>query len=95
MSVAGWSGSVVAWQQELDTLKQRLGAVFCRRELRASASAFLDGLLSGVERKTGWLMAEQAGLESPYRMQSLLGRSQWDADKLRRRSHVCNRGTWR
>jgi SRSO17 transposase len=83
MSVAGWSGSVVAWQQELDTLKQRLGPVFGRRELRASASAFLDGLLSGVERKTGWLMAEQAGLESPYRMQSLLGRSQWDADTLR------------
>ncbi|WP_374108330.1 IS701 family transposase [Rhizobium sp. K15/93] len=73
----------MAWQQELDTLKQRLGPVFGRRELRASASAFLDGLLSGVERKTGWLMAEQAGLESPYRMQSLLGRSQWDADKLR------------
>lgn len=73
----------VQWWQELDTLKQRLGAVFGRRELRASASAFLDGLLSGVERKTGWLMAEQAGLESPYRMQSLLGRSQWDADKLR------------
>jgi hypothetical protein len=73
----------VAWQQELDTLKQRLGPVFGRRELRASASAFLDGLLSGVERKTGWLMAEQAGLESPYRIQSLLGRSQWDAEKLR------------
>src|SRR4051812_22325640 len=83
MSVSGWSGSAVAWQQELDTLKQRLGPVFGRRELRASASAFLDGLLSGVERKTGWLLAEQAGLESPYRMQSLLGRSQWDADTLR------------
>jgi hypothetical protein len=27
MSVAGWSGSVVAWQQELDTLKQRLATV--------------------------------------------------------------------
>lgn len=83
MSVSGWSGSVAAWQQELDALKQRLGPVFGRRELRASASAFLDGLLSGVERKTGWLMAEQAGLERPYRMQSLLGRSQWDAGALR------------
>jgi hypothetical protein len=42
-----------------------------------------DGLLSGIGRKTGWLMAEQAGLERPYRMQSLLGRSQWSEDGLR------------
>ena len=28
-------------------------------------------------------MAEQSGAERPYRMQSLLGRSQWDADELR------------
>jgi SRSO17 transposase len=42
-------------------------------------------LLSGVERKTGWLLAEQAGLDRPYRMQSLLGRSHWDAEALRDR----------
>ncbi|MFB9953284.1 IS701 family transposase [Rhizobium puerariae] len=83
MSVASWSGSVLAWHRDLDALKVRLGPVFGRRELRASCGAFLDGLLSGVERKTGWLMAEQAGLERPYRMQSLLGRSHWDADALR------------
>jgi hypothetical protein len=29
----------------------------------ASAGAFIDGLLSGISRKTGWLMAEQAGLD--------------------------------
>ncbi len=28
-------------------------------------------------------MAEQAGLERPYRMQSLLGRGLWSADELR------------
>ena len=28
-------------------------------------------------------MAEQAGLARPYRMQSLLGRSQWNEDGLR------------
>ena len=41
--------------------------------------------LSGISRKTGWLMAEQAGLDRPYRMQSLLGRSPWNADALRDR----------
>ncbi|MFP4005068.1 MAG: IS701 family transposase [Alphaproteobacteria bacterium] len=83
MSVAAWSGSLLAWERELAALKDRLGPVFRRRELRESGGAFLDGLLSGIERKTGWLMAEQAGLARPYRIQSLLGRSHWDADALR------------
>ena len=54
-----------------------------RRELRETCGAILDGLLSGIERKTGWLLAEQAGLERPWRMQALLGRSHWDAEALR------------
>lgn len=83
MSVAAWSGSLLAWERELSGLKARLAPVFGRRELRGTGAAFLDGLLSGVERKTGWLMAEAAGLERPYRMQSLLGRSSWSADELR------------
>src|SRR5271165_6595429 len=81
--VADWSGSVVAWEEELGRLKARIGGVFARSEVRQTAGSFIDGLLSGVERKTGWLMAEQAGLERPFRMQSLLGRSQWSAEALR------------
>lgn len=83
MSVASWSGSSLEWEQELAALKERLAPVFRRRELKESGKAFVDGLLSGVERKTGWLLAEQAGLARPYRMQSLLGRGRWDADALR------------
>src|SRR5246500_4203495 len=83
MSVASWSGSLLRWQGELSALKVRLDPVFGRRELRETAAAFLEGLLSGVERKTGGLMAEQAGSARPYRMQSLLGRSRWNADELR------------
>src|SRR5215208_4270595 len=85
MSVAVWSGSLVAWERELAALKERIGPVFGRAETRATAGAFLDGLLSGVARKTGWLLAEQAGLDRPYRMQSLLGRSRWEAETLRDR----------
>src|SRR5919199_6768277 len=85
MSVAVWSGSTLGWEQELSALKSRLGRVFRRPEVRSCAGAFIDGLLSGVARKTGWLLAEQAGLDRPYRMQSLLGRSRWDADALRDR----------
>src|SRR3982750_3868211 len=85
MSVAIWSGSLVTWERELAALKGRIGPVFGRAETRETAGAFLDGLLSGVARKTGWLLAEQAGLERPYGMQSLLGRSRWDAETLRDR----------
>jgi len=64
-------------------LKRRIGEAFKRAEFRETAGSFVDGLLSGAERKTGWLMAEQAGFDRPYRMQSLLGRGQWSADALR------------
>ena len=83
MSVAVWSGSLVAWEREQAALKGRIGPVFGRAETRETAGAFLEGLLSGVARKTGWLLAEQAGLERPYRIQALLGRSSWSADHLR------------
>lgn len=82
MSVASWSGALLSWQAELSALKERLGPLLGRRELRESAAAFLDGVLSGVERKTGWLLSEQTGAARPYRLQSLLGRSRWEADEL-------------
>jgi len=83
MAVATWSGSLLMWERELAALQERISPVFPRRELRETAGAFLEGLLSGIERKTGWLMAERAGMERPYRMQSLLGRSRWSAEALR------------
>jgi len=83
MGIAAWSGALLDWEAELAGLKARLAPIFGRKELKATASAFLDRLLSGVARKTGWQMAEQAGLDRPYRMQSLLGRSVWDEEALR------------
>ena len=83
MAVASWAGSLLAWQRELAAVKELLAQVFGRRELRQISGEFLNGLLSGIGRKTGWMMAEQASAERPYRMQSLLGRSRWDADALR------------
>ena len=68
-----------------DSAEKCLAPVFCRSDVAASAGAFIDGLLSGISRKTGSQMAEQAGLSRPYRMQSLLGRSSWDAEALRDR----------
>jgi SRSO17 transposase len=40
-------------------------------------------LLSPVERKNGWQLAEAAGDPTPYATQHLLGRADWDADAVR------------
>ena len=82
MSVSDWAGSVSDWRHALEGLKGVIASAFKRSEQRASAGVFIDGLLSGAERKTGWMLAEEAGLARPYRVQSLLGRSSWSADCL-------------
>jgi SRSO17 transposase len=82
MSVSDWAESVSDWRHALEDLKGFIAPAFKRSEQRASAGVFLDGLLSGAKRKTGWMLAEEAGLARPYRIQSLPGRSSWSADEL-------------
>jgi SRSO17 transposase len=68
------------WQSEVE---RRMGAQFARREVRWRAWAYIRGLLSPVERKNGWQLAEVNGETTPYGFQHLLGRAVWDADALR------------
>lgn len=83
MSVAAWSGTLTDWKSALVELKDHIAPSLGRSETQFSAGAFIDGLLSDAERKTGWMLSEEAGFERPYRIQSLLGRSSWSADHLR------------
>ena len=77
------SVSAMQWAAGLDEVAQRLATRFPRSEPRQRALAYLQGLLSPVERKNGWQLAEQAGDESPYGIQHLLGRATWNADEVR------------
>jgi SRSO17 transposase len=61
----------------------RLAPHFPNPAARATAAAYLRGLLSPVERKNSWQLAEAAGLANPYPFQHLLGRAQWDAEAVR------------
>ena len=70
-------------RKALEQTTQRLGRHFANAAASESAAAYLQSLLSSVERKNSWQLAEAAGLESPYRFQHLLGRGTWDADALR------------
>ncbi len=68
------------WARELDQLHQRFAPYFKRVETKQHAQDYLQGLLSVIERKNGWQIAERVGDVTPYAIQDLLGRSVWDAD---------------
>jgi len=75
--------TVRAWLLELTEVERRIGARFPRWDVRRRAGAYLRGLLSPVERKNGWQLAEVNGDDTPYGVQHLLGRARWDAEAVR------------
>jgi SRSO17 transposase len=56
---------------------------FAREEARQTALKYIQGLISRIERKNSWQLAEEAGLKTPYAFQHLLNRALWSADELR------------
>ena len=54
-----------------------------RPEPRRRALAYLQGILSSLERKNGWHLAEHAREATPYGMQRLLSSAVWDANLVR------------
>lgn len=77
--------TIRGWKGELVRLHQRMGDLFPRSEVRERSLAYLEGLLSGCERKNSWQVAECVGDASPYGMQYLLDRARWDADAVQAR----------
>ena len=75
--------TIRAWLLELTEVEQRLGPRFARWDARRRMGAYLRGLLSPVERKNGWQLAEVNGDVTPYGVQHLLGRAIWDAAAVR------------
>jgi len=70
-------------EQELTPIQEILQGSFSRIETKASAMSYFQGLISTVERKNSWQLAEQAGCQNPYAFQYLLGRATWDVGYLR------------
>jgi SRSO17 transposase len=82
-AAAGLSVDAEGWVEEFDGAFARIAGRFSRVEPRKQARAFLLGVLSEVETRSCWQLAEQAGDRSPHRMQRLLGEARWDADAVR------------
>ena len=77
------STEVADWVTGLDDVVDRIAARFGRSEPRRRAAAYLRGLLSPIERKNGWQLAEAAGDRTPDGVQEFLSRTRWDADAVR------------
>jgi hypothetical protein len=63
---------VQGWADGLEAVVERLAPRFGRAEPRRRALAYLRGLLTPVERKNGWQLAEAAGERTPDGMQEFL-----------------------
>ena len=71
------------WAGCLEEVHARIAGRFARSEQRQRARAYVQGLLSPIERKNGWQLAEAAGEANPYGYQELLSRALWEADEVR------------
>jgi SRSO17 transposase len=77
-SAAADSVAAQGWRWVFDEVAERIAGRFARPETRQTAGELLVGLLSPIERKNGWWLAEHAGHSSPDRMQRLLRTAVWD-----------------
>ena len=83
--VAVTSVDVAGWESRLSVMLAALGSLFVRPEPRRTAGAYVRGLLSAVERKNSWWLAEHVGEGGPHAMQRLLTTAKWDAEAARDR----------
>jgi SRSO17 transposase len=70
------------WAADFAAFHARFAPYFCRREPREAAQRYLRGLLSPVQRKNAWQMAEAVGLSGPQSLQRLLNEDQWDPEAV-------------
>ena len=81
--VATDKDEVARWAAGIEGVHGCITGRFHRSEPRRRALDYLKGLLSPVERKNGWQLAEQAGDATPDGVQRLLSTYVWDADLVR------------
>ncbi|MFY1621327.1 IS701 family transposase [Micromonospora sp. WMMD736] len=61
----------------------RIAPRFTRYEPLRHAAALMAGMVSSLDRKNCWTIAEHRGATTPDGLQHLLARARWDADEVR------------
>lgn len=78
---------IQTWDKSLETLIEDLAhPLFARSEPRATFTDYACGLLSDVDRKNSWQLAEHAGHRRAWAMEHLLDGARWDHDTLTART---------
>lgn len=70
------------WESDLEHLFTLTDPLFSRAESRGHARQYIRGLLSPLQRKNGWTIAEYVGEPEPKALQRFLNLSPWSADAL-------------
>jgi SRSO17 transposase len=71
------------WQTEFSAVLDRIAPRFARYEPLRRAGELMAGMVSGLDRKNCWTIAEHRGSATPDGLQHLLARASWDADAVR------------
>ena len=71
------------WWTAFGALIDRIAPRFARYEPLRHAAGLMLGMLSGLDRKNCWTIAEHRGDVTPDGLQHLLSRAKWDADAVR------------
>jgi SRSO17 transposase len=66
----------------LEDLMARVAPCFARRETRLTCRDMVRGLLTELDDRNCWTLAEAAGHPGPYRMQHLLSRARCDEQQM-------------
>ena len=71
------------WWTEFSAVLDRIAPRFRRYEPLRRAGELMAGMVSGLDRKNCWTIAEHRGAVSPDGLPHLLARASWDADAVR------------
>ena len=71
------------WQAEFSAVLDRIAPRFARYEPLRHAGELMAGMVSGLDRKNCWTIAEHRGASTPDGLQHLLARASWDAEAVR------------
>lgn len=74
---------LAVWDGEFAALGERITPLFYRPESQEHAVQYLRGLLSPLQRKNGWTIAEYSGEKEPKALQRFLNLTPWSADLMR------------
>jgi SRSO17 transposase len=71
------------WWTEFSAVIDRIAPRFARYEPLRHAAELMAGMVSGLDRKNCWTIAEHRGDATPDGLQHLLSRAKWDAEAVR------------